>query len=145
MPALTRRRRTAALAGGVMIVLAASQGAAAATPASGVTGTILARRTVGGTDHVLRELVIAPGGTTGWHFHDGPVRAVVKRGTLTHNAADCSLDGTYRRGDVIVEPAGHVHIGRNLGSTPLVLTAVYTLPHGSPPARDAPNPGCDFQ
>jgi quercetin dioxygenase-like cupin family protein len=127
--------------------MAASQGTAAATPGSGVTGTILAQRTVGGTDYVLREVVIAPGGTTGWHFHDGPLRGVVKRGTLTHNAADCSVDGVYRQGEVIVEPAGpdHVHVGRNLGSTPVVLTVLYTLPHGSPLAQDAANPGCGFQ
>ncbi|XVQ15796.1 cupin domain-containing protein [Spirillospora sp. CA-255316] len=140
-------RRLAASVGGAVMAMAALQGTAAATPGSGVTGTILARHTAGGTDYVLREVVIAPGGTTGWHFHDGPLRGAVKQGTLTHNAADCSVDGIYRQGDAIEEPAGadHVHVGRNLGSTPVVLTVLYTLPHGSPLAQDAPNPGCDFQ
>ena len=50
-------------------------------------------------------------------------------------------------GSSISEPAGpeYVHIGRNLGTTPLVLDVLYVLPHGSPFAEDAPNPGCDFQ
>ncbi|WP_131737539.1 cupin domain-containing protein [Actinomadura roseirufa] len=140
-------RALPALAGGCALILAALQGTAAATPSSGVTGTILAKRTVNGTDYIVRELTIAPGGTTGWHFHDGAVRAVVRQGTLTHNLADCSLDGIYREGDVIREPAGadHVHVGRNLGTTPVVLDALYVIPHGSPLAEDAPNPGCDFQ
>jgi hypothetical protein len=39
----------------------------------------------------------------------------------------------------------HVHIGRNLGDTPVVLDVLYVLPHGSALPEDAPNPGCDFQ
>lgn len=117
-----------------------------ATPGSGVTGTIIAQRTVGDTDYTLREVVIQPGGYTGWHYHDGTLYAYVKAGTLTHNASDCSLDGLHRRGDAFVEKGGHgnVHIGRNLGSTPLVLEVLYVLPHGSPLSQDAPNPGCPF-
>ncbi|QXJ26318.1 cupin [Actinomadura graeca] len=140
-------RGTAASAFGGVMLMTAWQGVALATPPSGVTGTILAQWTAGGTDHIVRRLVIAPGGGTGWHYHDGPVRALIERGTLTHNAADCSVDGVYEPGEVIVESAGagHTHIGRNLGSVPLVLTALYTLPHGSPLAEDAPNPGCDFE
>ncbi|WP_067467799.1 cupin domain-containing protein [Actinomadura macra] len=150
MSTLTARgaatRLVAPALGGVMVV-AAAQGTAAATPSSGVTGTTVAQRTVAGTDYVVREVVIAPGGSTGWHYHDGTVRGLVRQGTLTHNLADCSVDGTYRAGDVIVEPAGsgHRHVGRNLGSVPIVLTVLYTLPHGSPFAEDAPNPGCGFQ
>lgn len=53
----------------------------------------------------------------------------------------------YRTGDTIQEPAGpdHVHIGRNLGDTPLVLAVLHVLPHGSPFSEDAPNPGCSFE
>jgi oxalate decarboxylase/phosphoglucose isomerase-like protein (cupin superfamily) len=45
------------------------------------------------------------------------------------------------------EPAGpgNVHIGRNLGDVPLVLTVLYVLPHGAPFSQDAPNPGCSFE
>jgi oxalate decarboxylase/phosphoglucose isomerase-like protein (cupin superfamily) len=71
----------------------------------------------------------------------------VVQGTLTHNESDCAVDGVYRAGDTLVEPsgAGHVHIGRNLGATPLVLDVLYIDPAGSPLSEDAPNPGCGFQ
>lgn len=119
---------------------------AEATPGSGVTGTIIAQRTAGNTDYTLREVVIQPGGYTGWHYHDGTLYAYVKAGTLTHNASDCGLDGVHRRGDAFTEPSGpgNIHIGRNLGTTPLVLEVLYVLPHGSPLSQDAPNPGCPF-
>jgi hypothetical protein len=38
-----------------------------------------------------------------------------------------------------------VHIGRNLGSTAVILDVLYVDPAGSPLSEDAPNPGCDFQ
>ncbi|MEU4192117.1 cupin domain-containing protein [Kribbella sp. NPDC026611] len=120
---------------------------ASATPGSGVTGTILMQETVGGTDYVLREITIQPGGTTGWHFHDGTLYAFVKAGTLTHSDHDCTTDGVYRAGAAFTEPSGanHVHLGRNLGSKPIVLEVLYVLPHGKPLSEDAPNPGCPFQ
>ncbi|GAA3979818.1 cupin domain-containing protein [Actinomadura viridis] len=140
-------KHVTALAGGGTIALAALQGTASATPGSGVTARTIAQGTIDGTDYVLRELTIAPGGSTGWHYHGSRLRAVVTRGTLTHHASDCSVDGLYGEGDTIVEPAGPdaVHLGRNLGPTPVVLTALYLVPHGSPLAVDAPNPGCDFE
>jgi hypothetical protein len=56
------------------------------------------------------------------------------------------VDGVYNAGDTIVEPAGadHVHIGRNLGQTPVILEVLYVDPVNKPPAEDAPNPGCLF-
>ena len=130
---------TAALA--ALLVLPAT---ASATPGSGVTGTILTQKTVGHTDYTLREITIQPGGYTGWHFHDGKLYAYVKAGTLTHNLADCSIDGIFGTGRAFTEQPDQVHIGRNLGSTPLVLEVLYVLPAGSPLSEDAPNPGCDF-
>jgi quercetin dioxygenase-like cupin family protein len=122
-------------------------GTAVATPARGVTAKILFQTTVGSKDYVYREITVAPGGSTGWHFHDGTLYGVIRTGTLTHADASCAMDGIYRAGDPIVEPSGasHVHIGRNLGSTPLVLDILYVNPHGSPLSEDAPNPGCTFE
>ena len=121
--------------------------AASATPGTGVTGVTLVRHVVGDREYVVREITIAPGGATGWHYHPGPVRALVTAGTLTHHRADCSVDGVYHGGDAIAEESGpgYVHIGRNLGSEPLVLKALYVNPVGSPLAVDAPNPGCAFE
>lgn len=138
--------RLALLAAGVLGLLAVPA-AAQATPSSGVTGTIIFKTTIGNTDYILREITVVPGGTTGWHFHDGTLYAFVKQGTLTHSMSDCAVDAVYHPGATFVEPSGatHVHIGRNLGATPLVLDVLYVDPAGSPLSEDAPNPGCNFQ
>jgi hypothetical protein len=70
----------------------------------------------------------------------------VKRGTLTHYASNCSVDGVYSAGDAITEPAGsnHVHVGRNLGATPVILEVLYINPVGSPLVEDTATPGCPF-
>jgi quercetin dioxygenase-like cupin family protein len=139
-------QRCVLLAAGVL-ALAAAPVTAQATPSSGVTGVIQMTTTIGGRDYVLRQITIAPGGSTGWHFHDGTLYAVVERGTLTHNESNCAVDGVFHAGDTIVEPSGsgHVHIGRNLGATPVVLEVLYVDPAGSPLSEDAANPGCGFQ
>ncbi|MER5870145.1 cupin domain-containing protein [Streptomyces sp. NPDC002044] len=69
-----------------------------------------------------REVVIAPGGCTGWHYHRVPLNAVVRAGTLTRVLHDRSVV-VHRAGTAFVEPAGadHVHLGHNLGSEPVVL------------------------
>lgn len=129
----------AILAGSVAVPATAS-----ATAADGVSATVLWQRSADGTDYVFREITIAPGGSTGWHWHTGRLYGVIKAGTLTHNAADCSVDGVYPTGAGIFEPSGpdHVHIGRNVGDTPLVMQVLYILPAGSALAQDAPDPGC---
>jgi quercetin dioxygenase-like cupin family protein len=120
--------------------------AAAATPATGVTARILVRATAGDTDYVLREITVQPGGSTGWHYHDGTLYALVRRGTLTRTQADCTSQ-VSPQGSTLVEVGGrdHVHIGRNLGATPLVLLVLYVNPAGSPLAEDAADPGCGIQ
>jgi quercetin dioxygenase-like cupin family protein len=134
----------AAIAG---LTAAALPATANATPGTGVTSVTLFDHVVGDTDYVLKEITIAPGGSTGWHYHPGPVHGLIKQGGLTHNDADCSIDGSYHAGQTVDERSGpgYVHIGRNLGSTPVVLEVFYQDPVGSPLAVDAPNPGCPFQ
>ena len=137
-------RKTVTLFAATALAVTLASGTASATPGSGVAGTILAQKTIGHTDYTLREITIQPGGYTGWHFHDGTLYAYVKAGTLTHNLADCSIDGIFGTGRAFTEKADQVHIGRNLGSTPLVLEVLYVLPAGSPLSEDAPDPGCGF-
>ncbi|WP_054815042.1 cupin domain-containing protein [Nocardia arizonensis] len=127
-------------------------GNAAATPGVDVTAVTLAQARipagllpfVAGTDLVVREITIAPGGSTGWHYHDGPVFGFVRSGTLTHPGPDCT-GPVYRAGEFIYEQAGdrNVHVGRNLGAEPLVLDVVYAPPLGYPLFQDAPAPDCD--
>lgn len=121
-------------------------GVAAATPTIGVTAVTLAKQTVNGKDYVVSDITIEPGGSTGWHVHEGTAYGIVKTGTLTHYAADCSQDGVYGAGDPITDPTGidHVHIARNLGTTPLVLEVTYIDTAGAPTGDSVPNPGCPF-
>ncbi len=128
--------------------LSLGAGTAFATPGGpGVTGKIISQTTLGGTDYILRQVTIPPGQSTGWHYHDGTLYGFVQQGTLSHFDSDCESDGVYKSGSGLTEPSGadHVHIGRNLGTTDVVLDVLYVLPHGAPLSEDAPNPGCDFQ
>jgi quercetin dioxygenase-like cupin family protein len=136
-----------ALAATVATGLALTPGVANATPSSGVSAIIISKVTVGGKDYILRQITIQPGGTTGWHWHDGTLYAYVEQGTLTHTESDCTTTQVYKPGATFIEPsgAGNVHVGRNLGTTPLVLDVLYVDPAGSPLSEDAPNPGCSFQ
>jgi quercetin dioxygenase-like cupin family protein len=122
-------------------------GTAAATPGLEVQAETLSSATVHGHDYVTRQITIQPGGSTGWHWHAGEVYGVIREGTLTHYAADCSVDGVFPAGSPITEATGanHVHLGRNLGTDPLVMWVDYVEPAGGPLATDAPNPGCDFE
>ncbi|MGW3624682.1 cupin domain-containing protein [Streptomyces sp. NPDC000880] len=137
---------------GCLAALATVPSAANATPGSGVSGTVLAQgvsqetlklKTNGRTDVVVRTITVAPGGSTGWHHHPGQLLAVVKSGTLTRTLDDCSVEVTPA-GTAFIEPSGatHRHIGRNLGSEPVVLYVTYLLPAGSPLSVDADAPPC---
>lgn len=119
---------------------------ASATPATGVQAVILSQNTVDGIEYVTREITIAPGGSTGWHYHEPIVYGIIRSGTLTWAPASCEGVKTYPAGSAVAEPSGpdHVHLGRNLGDEPLVLWVNYVAPAGTPPAVDMPDPGCGF-
>jgi len=147
---VNRFRLFATFASAAVIVLVFA-GTALGTPASGIVGgPILARGDFvdrvdvkikferdGNTNVsnapfagqvMVQEITIAPGGTTGWHSHPGPVVVVVKAGTLTYvreAKGDC-IDTPYPAGVAFVDPGqGHAHTAFNLGSENLVLVATY--------------------
>lgn len=155
----------------VVAVAGALGGAAMATPSAGIlSGTIFARASfqdpvdlkikVGdGTkevlhvrnaqDTVVQQIVIAPGGTTGWHSHSGPVVVLIASGTMSfYSSEDTSCTPRlYSAGSAFVDSGqGHVHTARNEGTENLVLWATYfDVPPGQPVRIDAPNPGvCSF-
>jgi quercetin dioxygenase-like cupin family protein len=136
------RAAAAALSTAYMVFTAT----AAATPTAGANAVTLSKQTVGGRDYIISDITIAPGGSTGWHTHQGEIFGIVKAGTLTHYESDCKEDGVYNAGDPITDPTGadHVHIARNLGTVPVVLEVTYIDPAGAPTADSVPNPGCDF-
>ncbi|WP_099038408.1 cupin domain-containing protein [Mycobacterium neglectum] len=117
---------------------------AVATPAVNVDSDVLSQSTVDGIDYVTRRITIAPGGSTGWHYHDGRVFALVREGTLTRTMADCK-DVVDPAGTPITEDIGpgHPHNGRNLGPVPVVLWVVYIQPTGIPLSVSVPDAaGC---
>lgn len=91
----------------------------------------------------VRQIKIEPGGTTGWHYHDADIYALVRQGTLTRPYANCK-PVVYKTGDIIVEPGGksNVHEGTNLGKVPVILDVVYVTPFGKPLSEDSPAPSC---
>ena len=124
-----------------------SPATASATPGTGVDVQTLSEATVNGHDYVTKQITIAPGGSTGWHWHSGRVFGVIRQGTLTHDVADCSSDGSYPAGSPITEGSGpgDVHIGRNLGPEPVVMWVLYIDAAGDPLSNGVPNPGCPFE
>jgi quercetin dioxygenase-like cupin family protein len=96
---------------------------ASATPGIDIDVETLAQSTVDGVDYLTKEITLAPGGSTGWHWHPGQVYGVIKEGTLTHYASDCSVDGVYPVGSSITEQSGP----------------------GYAQATAVPNPGCPFE
>jgi len=131
-------------ASAVVLCVSVVAGTASATPGTGVTSKLISQNTAEGKDYIIREITLAPGGSTGWHYHDGTLYALVKEGTLTHTSSTCKRDGLYTKGDMFIELSGahRVHVGRNLGKTPVVLDVLYVDPAGKPLAESAPNPGC---
>jgi len=115
-----------------------------ATPPINTEAVVIAQATLDGFDYITREIRIQPGGSTGWHFHDGRVFGVVREGTLTRTFADCT-DVVSPVGSAVTEESGpdHVHNGRNLGPGPVVLWIDYIQPAGAPLAVEVPAPpGC---
>ncbi|MEU5719757.1 cupin domain-containing protein [Streptomyces sp. NPDC020403] len=145
--------RKVVLVGVGVMALGFLPAAAVATPGSGVSGTVVAEGTSAGklkvktpqgrTDVTFRTITVAPGGSTGWHTHRGQLIAVVKSGTLTRTLGDCSVEVTPA-GTSFIEPSGvrHRHIGRNLGTEPVVLWVTYLLPEGSALSDDAEAVDC---
>jgi quercetin dioxygenase-like cupin family protein len=100
------------------------------------------------TDVGVSNIVLAPGGNSGWHSHPGPVLAVVKSGTITlYDGSDptCSPQ-RYSAGSVFLEHGGHTHISRNEGTVPVEFVATFFAPPAPSPSRiDEANPGnCPF-
>ena len=101
-------------------------------------------------DNVIQQVVLAPGGQTGWHSHPGPAMALVTSGALTLYDGDdpeCTPH-TYPAGQAFVDSGqGHVHMARNLSSTDNmeVWITYLDVPSGQSPRVDEPNPGnCPF-
>jgi quercetin dioxygenase-like cupin family protein len=102
-------------------------------------------QTKSSVDFVTQQIRIAPGGSTGWHGHPGPVLVTVKAGELTlvyANEGNCQ-GRTYRAGESFVDRGDEtVHNAFNRGSTETELWATYLVPGapGAPARIDAGDP-----
>jgi quercetin dioxygenase-like cupin family protein len=97
-------------------------------------------------ENVIQQIILGPGGHTGWHSHPGPVVVLIKSGQMSFYDGDdpgCKVR-TYTAGQAFVDAGqGHVHIARNESATEnLELWATYfDVPPGGAFRIDAANPG----
>src|SRR5215472_11078998 len=131
---MTRRWFGWAVAVGIVgLVAIANAAPGAATPPSGLTNIPLARgvqQSDGtlpfqeGTDIVVAQITVVPGGSSGWHSHPGGAVIVVKQGeAVTVNrslGSQCEVT-TYKAGDAFFERPGEVDDVVNSGQTTYVL------------------------
>ena len=147
------RRRWLLLPLVVVLGLAVYGGIALATPPSGLVNVLLARGNDAsegtlpiqmGTDVVMAQITVAPGGSSGWHSHPGGAIIVVKQGTPTVYQAigsKCRLT-TYGAGDAFIERPGEVDDVLNEGAAPYVLYVTFPrVPPGGSARIDEPDPG----
>jgi quercetin dioxygenase-like cupin family protein len=95
---------------------------------------------------VVDLIKIQPGGNFGWHTHGAAVAVVVVKGTLTvfdPSVASCA-PFKVGKGAGFVEPADHIHLARNDGTTTVVLYATYLgIPKGALANKPGTQPsGC---
>jgi quercetin dioxygenase-like cupin family protein len=128
-------------------------GIALATPPSGLVNVLLARGTDAsegtlpiqmGTDVVMAQITVDPGGSSGWHSHPGGAIIVVKQGTPTlyrSLGSQCQRT-TYSAGDAFIERPGEVDDVLNAGAAPYVLYVTFPrVPPGGSARIDEPDPG----
>ena len=158
------KHRQLKIVGTFVVGLFVIVGAAIATPGIGVLGApVHARGTLAeqldvhsrsgveltarsSVDVVTQQITIAPGGSTGWHGHPGPVFVTFKSGAMTPVYANnpACAGRTYTAGQSFVDRGDEIfHNAYNLGSENLEFWATYLVP-GAPGAAfriDAPDPG----
>ncbi len=156
------------------VALVAYAGNALATPASGFSGSTLAKatfgeifshvesqtpqfwneviKTEGSSNLYVQQNTWQPGGSTGWHTHPGPSFVIVTQGSLTvyeGNDPTCTphvyTAGTANNSFVDIG-GGDVHLVRNETASVATAIAVQLIPAGAVRRQDvSPAPGnCPF-
>ena len=151
----------------IVVVLTSFASILIASPPSGVTPTVLARgkydafkmkpgskgsvdfeaKAEAPLDFVVRQQDYAPGSTTGWHGHPGPVFITVTKGQLTFYEYDdpTCTPHVVSAGQGYVD-TGSGHIGRNESGQPAQDVSVIAAPVGGAFRSELPAPGphCKF-
>jgi hypothetical protein len=98
-------------------------------------------------DIVVRTHEYAPGSSTGWHTHPGPVFITVLEGKVTFYERDdpSCTPKVVSKGEGYVD-TGHGHIGRNESGAPAKDVTVIIAPVGQPFRGELTAPGgnCTF-
>jgi quercetin dioxygenase-like cupin family protein len=77
---------------------------------------------------VMQQIIIGPGGQTGWHSHPGPVVVLVKSGVLTfYSGSGICTARNYSAGQAFIDSGqGHVHLANNQGTENVELWPTYS-------------------
>lgn len=97
-------------------------------------------------DVAVQSIAFAPGTSSGWHSHPGPVFIQVVLGTITFYMGDDRRCRPIVRtaGQGYVDVGDHTHIARNETTLPAQTVVTYFAPPGTLPAAlriDQPQPG----
>jgi quercetin dioxygenase-like cupin family protein len=150
---LRLRSGVAATAIAAVLCAAVYGGTVLATPPAGLTNVPLARGTdvsdgtipfQVGTDVVMAQITVVPGGSSGWHAHPGGAIVVIKEGALTvYRSVGSQCQTTnYSAGQAFIERPGEVDQVVNTGTVPYVLFVTFPrVPQGGSARIDKPDPG----
>jgi quercetin dioxygenase-like cupin family protein len=94
----------------------------------------------GQSEFFIQDLVVGPGGYTGWHSHPGILMVTVKEGSLEFYDKDCAKH-TYAAGQSFTEGA-EPHAAMNRGTGNARLLVAYIVKKGEPRRIEAAQPTC---
>ncbi len=145
----------------VVAVIATATSLVTATPPSGVLSNVIVgqgatlgpideRAVAGGwtvrleapeqSEVYFQDLVIGPGGYTGWHSHPGVLLLAVKEGSVEFYGTDCAKR-VYVAGQSFTEGADP-HAAVNRGTVNARLLVAYVVKRGEPRRIESPAPPC---
>lgn len=94
----------------------------------------------GQSEFYIQDLVVGPGGRSGWHSHPGLLLLTVKEGSVDFFDKDCGKR-TYVAGQSFIEGA-EPHDVLNPGAGNTRLFVAYIVKKGEPRRIESPQPKC---
>jgi quercetin dioxygenase-like cupin family protein len=105
-----------------------------------VSDWMLSLEDSGGSEIYFQDLVIKPGGRSGWHSHPGLLLITVKEGSVDWYDKDCAKR-SYAAGRSFTEGA-EAHNVVNSGAANARLLIAYVVKAGEPRRSENPQPRC---
>jgi quercetin dioxygenase-like cupin family protein len=97
-------------------------------------------KTNGASDFYFQDIVVGPGGRSGWHSHPGVLMIAVKEGSIDWYDKDC-VKHTYTAGQSFTENT-ESHNLFNTGTLNAHLLISYIIKAGAPRRIEQPQPPC---